>query len=241
MSELRLASAWSRFSSSTAASTWPVVNATGSGVASVVGGDQFRLCCGQRCPCSGQVTFERVEAIAHGADHAGGCRRDGAELRQFGHRVHLPRRAAQRGCCIQEVRVSGISRGQIRLCSWRNRVGTGYHTGYHGGSHGERSFAGDGLRASNYGRSYGGGGGIRTHGGVTHTRFRGVLLWPLGHATAGNSTGAAVAPFAANESRPSAEDADHVDGDVHRPRDVHLDLSRGGPFEATSDVVVAVP
>ena len=36
----------------------------------------------------------------------------------------------------------------------------------------------------------GGGGGIRTHGGlITHTRFRVVLLWPLGHATAENSTG----------------------------------------------------
>src|SRR6476646_3994372 len=36
----------------------------------------------------------------------------------------------------------------------------------------------------------GGGGGIRTHGGVTHTRFRGVLLWPLGHATVEQVTGA---------------------------------------------------
>jgi hypothetical protein len=36
----------------------------------------------------------------------------------------------------------------------------------------------------------GGGGGIRTHGGVNLTRFRGVLLWPLGHATVGQGTGA---------------------------------------------------
>ena len=39
--------------------------------------------------------------------------------------------------------------------------------------------------------SHGGGGGIRTHGGSHHTRFRGVLLWPLGHATAGQGTAAA--------------------------------------------------
>ena len=36
----------------------------------------------------------------------------------------------------------------------------------------------------------GGGGGIRTHGGFHLTRFRGVLLWPLGHATADRATGA---------------------------------------------------
>ena len=45
---------------------------------------------------------------------------------------------------------------------------------------------------------FGGGGGIRTLGGLHLTRFRGVLLRPLGHATARQRTGPA-SPDPANE------------------------------------------
>src|SRR5437879_216233 len=77
----------------------------------------------------------------------------------------------------------------------------------------------------------GGGGGIRTHGGSHLTRFRGVLLWPLGHATVGQGTGP-VATVLPRRSRPAVPNT-RPRTRLPRPRDGGSAAGRGRRPRAT--------